>query len=341
MAGRPRTLTIGTPATPAVGRTQYQGHLFVYDRLLSESSLRTHPLTPMHDPDLVRVLSRQTPGTVGLVRHEAVRRGVDAVRRDLIARREAGAVHVLVDALDDDDLDVLAEATSGGDFGSDSDFDSDRDGDFAGRAVFAGGAGFAAALARRLAQSLRADAAAESALPVVGAGRRLVLSGSGSERTREQVTAFDHTRLALDVRALARDEGTEIERVCAALRREYDEHPDRPVLVAATAEPREVSAIQAELGVAASAALVEGALAELAAVAVTSLGVTRVIVAGGETSGAVTSRLGVRMLRVAGLAAPGVPWMVATVDGEPIALLLKSGNFGEVDLFTQGFEVAP
>ncbi|PJJ72869.1 uncharacterized protein YgbK (DUF1537 family) [Diaminobutyricimonas aerilata] len=307
-------VSIGTPATPQAGRTQYLGHLFVHDRLLSESSLRDHPLTPMRDPDLVRVLSAQSAHRVGLVPHAAVRWGPSAV---VDAVRSASAEHVLVDALDDGDLDVIAAAID--------DVDSP--------VLLGGGAGLAAALARR---ALPATAAAP--LPAVEPGRRLVLSGSGSERTREQVAAFAGTVLRLDPLALAGDPDA-LDALLAAT----DEAlaGDAAVLVSATDEPDAVRRAQTELGVERAAGLVEDALARIAVHAVDRSGVRRLIVAGGETSGAVAAALGATTLRIGRLAAPGVPWAVADREGVLVALLLKSGNFGGRDLFTTAWESAP
>ncbi len=306
-----RPVSVGTPATPSVGRTQYLGHLFVGDRLLSESSLRDHPLTPMRDPDLVRVLGRQATRAVSLVPHAIVRRGADAVRA---AIGSTASGHVLLDALDESDLEVLAEAVGGG------------------GVLIGGGAGLAGAVARRLAAG-----SAPAALPSLGdaQGPRLILSGSTSERTREQVAAFRGRVLRVSPQDLAASGATAlVAEVEAALR-------DEAVLVSATDEPHAVRAAQDALGRERASALVEAALAEVAVAAVDRMGVRRLIVAGGETSGAVAAALGVTLLRVGRSAAPGVPWMLGERDGTRLALLLKSGNFGSPELFSTAWESAP
>ena len=314
-------LTVGTPATPAAGRTQYLGHLFVGRQLLSESPMKDHPLTPMRDSDLVAVLSRQTPGAVALVPLATVRAGAGALADAISGERHAGAAHVLVDAIDDADLDLIAEATTLLDQ----------------PIVLGGGAGIAVAIARRAARSARiADA------PPVADGARLILSGSASARTREQVAAFAGPTIRLDPLRLATDGPGEVETELARL---LDTAVGDPVLVSATDEPDRVRAVQDRLGTDQAAALIEGAIGRLAILAVERFEVRRIIVAGGETSGSVAAALGISRLAVGRLAAPGVPWTTGTanaVAGSPaVALLLKSGNFGQVDLFSTGWETAP
>ncbi|WP_432941993.1 3-oxo-tetronate kinase [Kribbella sp. CA-253562] len=328
----PDAISLGTPATPQVGRTQYLGHLFVNGQLLSESSLRDHPLTPMTDANLVRVLGRQTTRPVGLVDHSVVRRGAAAIAAAVKAsvgaageHIDAGRRHLLVDAVEDADLDRLAEAIGLLDV----------------PVVLGGGAGLAVAVARSMAGA--GEQGAEE-LPSIEAGPRLIISGSGSERTRAQVAAFRGKVITLDPLALAGD-GSGVERLARDLAEAV--HADGTagapptVLVSATAAPSDVRRAQKELGVDRAAALVEDALAQLAVRAVEDLGVRRMIVAGGETSGAVAAALGVKTVRIGALAAPGVPWTYATVRDRPMALLLKSGNFGGPDLFDTAWQVAP
>ncbi|WP_222856236.1 3-oxo-tetronate kinase [Microbacterium jejuense] len=303
--------SVGTPVTPAVGRTMHRGHLFVGDRLLSESSLADHPLTPMRDPDLVRVLGRQTPHRVGLVPLEVVHAGPGAVVRRLRELRADDVRHVLVDAVEEGDLDVAAAALAASD-----------------DLVLGGAAGLAVALARRLAT---AEAPAAEPAPQ---GRGLILSGSGSERTRAQIAAFAGPRYSLDVDALVDAPEVVVDDAVAFVARARG-----LPLVSATAEPDVVARVQQRWGREQAAALVEDALARVAAAAVERLGVRRILVAGGETSGAVAAALGVPALRVRRVAAPGVAWTTATdAAGRTLDLCFKSGNFGGTDFFTTAFE---
>ncbi|GIG35874.1 3-oxo-tetronate kinase [Cellulomonas pakistanensis] len=321
-------VSVGTPATPRAGRTQYQGHLFVGDRLLSESSLRHHPLTPMTDPDLVRVLGRQTPRGVALLPWAALR-GPDPA--GALARVVGGgARHVLADALTDDDLDALARLVGAGAGG--------RSGPGPGGPVLLGGAaGLAAALARAWP---RAGAAGDEVrAPRSAGGRALIVSGSCSGRTLEQVARFPGPRVALDAIALAADPGGALDAALGALASAFGDGPG-PVLVSSSADPDAVRGTQERLGVGRAAEVLERAAGEVAARAVRDLGVGRLLVAGGETSGAVAAALGLGVLQVGPAAAPGVPWMVP-VDGPAVAVLLKSGNFGGPDLFTTAWEACP
>lgn len=303
--------TVGTPATPAVGRTMHRGHLFVGDRLLSESSLAHHPLTPMRDPDLVRVLGRQTPRRVGLVPIETVHDGAAAVAGRVRELRADGVRHVLLDAVEDRDLDVAAAAVEA-----------------SGDLLLGGAAGLAVALARQLASGLTPPVAPPPA------GRALILSGSGSERTRAQVAAFDGPRRDLHVDALAADLDAAVADALAFI----DAASGIP-LVSATADPADVARVQERWGRDRAASLVEEALARIAAVAVDRSGVRRILVAGGETSGAVAAALGVSTLRLRRVAAPGVAWTTsADSAGRTLDLCFKSGNFGRTDFFAAAFE---
>lgn len=318
--------SVGTPATPAVGRTVYQGHLFVDGRLLSESPLRDHPLNPMTDADLPRLLGAQTERPVGLVRWPDFSGATRAERADAVrtAVNHPGGGHVLLDAIADDDLDVHADALLDGD------------------ALLAGASGLAAALARRrLAGAGHAVGERDgTALPAVAPGRRLMLAGSCSRRTREQISHFRGTTVRVDVDDLAADAEGAVTSAMSALEAAYDSAGDTPVLVTTTLAPDELRAVQARHGRDRASRLAEQALAAIAHRAVNHCGVRRLIVAGGETAGAVTHALGVRQVHVGEQVAPGVPWTVSAGD-TALALLLKSGNFGEPELFTTAWETCP
>jgi 3-dehydrotetronate 4-kinase len=303
--------TVVCPTSPEHGRTVHQGHLFVGDRLLSESSMRHHPLTPMSDPDLVRVLSRQTPHRVGLVPSQVVRQGPAAVAAAFERLREHEVRFAVTDATTDDDLATIATAA--------------RD-----LPVVTGAAGLVRLLGARprLGAGTReapADAGRLPGEPV------LILAGSSSAATLEQVARarerFPAYRLDPaatpdpgDLRAKAVDwVGRHLE--------------GGTVLVYASAPPSERDRV-----IPGAARAIELTMAELARAAV-GRGVRRIVVAGGETSGAVVDGLGIDRVVVAREEDVGVPWLV-TAGPAPLALLLKSGNFGRPDLLVRAAEAS-
>lgn len=302
--------TIACPAFPENGRTIFRGHLFVGDQLLSDSGMRNHPLTPMTDADLVRVLQPQCEGRVGLLRYDAVRAGVPAARARIAALRAEGVRIAVADAIDNDDLRVLAEAC-------------------ADLPLLTAGSGLALGLPALYAAQgwVRLDEHAAS-LETVG-GAAAVLSGSCSTATNAQVAAWEaagRPMRRIDPRALARGEPV-VEEVLQWARATVAQGA---VLISATAAPEVLRAVQAELGAARAGELVEQALARLAR-GLVDAGVRRLVVAGGETSGAVVQGLGVRALRIGPAICPGVPWTRA--EGRMLKLALKSGNFGAPTFF--------
>jgi uncharacterized protein YgbK (DUF1537 family) len=304
--------TIACPAFPENKRTIFQGYLFVGDVLLSESGMRNHPLTPMTDPNLVRVLQRQTRRKVGLVGYEAVAAGADAIRDRFSALQRQGVEIAIVDATSNQDLLHLGAAC-------------------ADLPLVTAGSGLALGLAPGLRRA-GAEAAA-STLPEVG-GLRAVIAGSCSTATQGQVAlALERgvPGFRVDPGRLAAGEDV----VTAALEWATPLLPRGPILVYATAAPEAVKAIQARLGVEQAGQLVENALAAVAR-GLVRLGARQLIVAGGETSGAVVSALGVTGLRIGPQIDPGVPWTTSLGDA-PLALALKSGNFGTPDFFLKSW----
>lgn len=300
-------LTIACPAFPAAGRTVYKGHLFVGDRLLSESPLKDHPLTPMRDPDLVRVLQRQTALKVGLLDIATIRQGVAAVRAAYAAAQAAGVRILIADTLDEADLMTLGRAS----------------GDLP---LVTGGSGIGLGLAANFAAA-RPGGPARMAAP---AGRQAILAGSCSAATRGQVAALRAAgwpARALDVEAALAGRET-----AAALADWIAAQPAGATpLLYSSAEPDRLAALQARHGRETTGAFVELLLAEVAQ-RIVARGVRRLIVAGGETSGAVVAGLGVTALEIGPEIAPGVPW-TRSLGGPDLALALKSGNFGGPDFF--------
>lgn len=310
--------TVVCPAFPANARTIYKGCLFVGDVLLSESGMRDHPLTPMTDPSLVRLMAAQTARTVGLVPHETVRLGADAIRDAFGRLRRDGVTYAVVDALANEDLLALGAACSG-------------------LALVTAGSGLALGLAANFGDELRAGAGGGAAdrLPLT-AGKRAVVSGSCSTATRRQVALMADRHPSFPV--LPADLAKGVDEVVRRALVWAGEHQG-PILVYATAEPDAVRAAQAAYGTAATGEMVETALARIAAGLVAG-GVGQMIVAGGETSGAVVKELGVSVLTIGPEIDPGVPWTAAVLqDGRaPLALALKSGNFGSDDFFLKAWD---
>lgn len=302
--------TIACPAFPENGRTIYRGYLFVADGLLNESGMENHPLTPMTDANLVRVLQTQTKAKVGLLRYDTVALGTAAITERIAALRADGVSMAIADAVSDRDLHVLGEAC-------------------AELKLITGGSGIALGLPENFRRAGLLHAVTEAAhLPKVD-GLSAVLAGSASKATNAQVAAWKTVRPAFRIDPLALADGADVVAQALAF---AEPHIDRePVLIYATATPDEVKAVQKKLGVEQAGHLVEQALAAVAR-GLHARGVRRFVVAGGETSGAVVQALDVRALRIGPQIDPGVPATV-TLDAQPIALALKSGNFGSVDFF--------
>ena len=305
---------IACPAFPTNGRTIYLGHLFVGGALLSESGMENHPLTPMSDPNLVRVLSRQAEGGVGLVPFNTVEQGSAAIRQAMTRLVESGRRWAIVDAVTDEHLMAIGEAV-------------------APHALVTGGSGVAMGLPEnfRRAGLLPARPDADALPPMQGFAA--VVAGSCSRATLGQIgLARDHVPV-LELDALATPDAAAMAAQALAWVDGRLE-ASRPVVIAASATPEKVAALQAKLGRDAAGALVEEAVAAIAA-GLVERGVGRLVVAGGETSGAVVQRLGVTSLRIGPEIDPGVPWTYANPTG--LHLALKSGNFGARDFFLKAF----
>ena len=310
-------VTVFNPAFPTNKRTVYKGYLFVGDELLSESGMRHHPLTPMTDPSLVRVLQRQTPHKVGLVQYATVVNGARAVRDALDGLGRGGIRHVVLDALTDEHLIALGEAC-------------------AHLKLITGGSGMAMGLPANFVRAGLLKPGQHYDLPKVS-GPSAVLAGSCSVATQGQVAEMKkaHAAFGLDPLAIAAG-GDQAQEALAWADTRLGE---KPVLIYSTAAPEQVSAVQNQVGREEAGAMIERTLGRIAQ-GLVAKGVRRLVVAGGETSGAVVSALGVQGLLIGPEIDPGVPWTFRI--GEPtLALALKSGNFGAPDFFSKAFRVQP
>ena len=300
-----------TPAFPENGRTVFKGHLFVGDVLLSDSPMRNHPLTPMTDGNLVRVLQAQTGRRVGLIDHRVVSSGAAAIGERIAALRHQGVALAIVDAVNDDDLRQLAIAA-------------------ATLPLVVAGSGLAIGIPALHGLSPAAQAAS---LPSPR-GRRAIVSGSCSVATNAQVAAFlaaGGQGFAVDPLRIAAGDDV----VAQALEWAEARLPGGPVLVYATAGADALQAVQSRLGASRAGALVEESLARIAC-GLVERGVGQLLIAGGETSGACVQALGIRQLSIGVQIDPGVPWCHAPDQGLHVAL--KSGNFGGAGFFSYAFD---
>ena len=303
--------TIYCPAFPENARSVYMGNLFVGDQPLAESPMKDHPLTPMRDSNLMRLLAPQARGKTGLANRPCVARGAQALHHRLEELRKDGVQHVITDAICDADLQTIARACHD-------------------MPLLTGGSALAMHLPGLYREAgLISDDATAPPPPDLPRGS-LVLSGSCSAMTQKQVA--DYLKTAQGYRM------DPIEIAETGLQPAFDwlaaQATDSAKIIYATAAPDQVRAAQQALGAEAASALIEDALAQLA-LAARAQGIRRFVVAGGETSGAITRALGIRQMTIGPEIAPGVPWTYCTSGGHTLALALKSGNFGEVDFFSR------
>lgn len=306
--------TILCPSLPVNGRTVYQGHLFVNGVLLNESGMQNHPLTPMTDANLMRVMASQAKGNVGLVPSSTIAQGSEAIKT---AYAELAEKHryAVVDTVSQDDLYAIGAAS-------------------ADLKLITGGSGLAVGLAKNFENqgmfTIREDSAELSRV----SGPTVVLSGSCSMMTQKQVKQFQKSFVSKKISPQALAEGRE---TLADFLAWYDTHKNSgPVMIYATDTPEAIKEVQAELGVEKASELVEGLMADLVS-ALNQKGVNKFIVAGGETSGAAVKALNPPMLKIGESIAPGVP--LTEVPGDtPKLLVLKSGNFGDELFFEKALE---
>ena len=301
--------TVACPAFPTNARTVFKGHLFVGDVLLNQCGMENHPLTPMTDANLVNVLASQTPHKVGLVAEETVLQGAAAIRQAFTELADAGYRHAIIDAINDDDLMQIGEA-------------------LADTKLITGGSGIAIGLPENFRKQGTLQEAAAPDWPQIE-GSAAVLAGSCSIRTREQVAAWQQNKPALEIDPFAIADGQDV--AADALVWAADKLGQGPVLIYSSADPADVAKVQEKLGREAAGDLVEQTMGRIAR-GLVDAGVRKMVVAGGETSGAVVNALGIRALRIGPEIDPGVPW-TQTIGGVEMALALKSGNFGNVDFF--------
>jgi uncharacterized protein YgbK (DUF1537 family) len=312
-------IVLVTPAFPETGRTVYQGNLFVGAVPLNESPLKDHPLNPMHDSNLVRVLARQSRTRIGLVDLADIARGAEAVRARLAQLSGQGFGAVIADAVFERDLETIGQVALD-------------------HRVSVGASGLGLGLARALVaagnvKSLAADPISNA--PV--GGPAACLAGSCSQATLQQIARAEQAMpvLHLDPDQVIAGNG-ESRRALAWARERLQEGP---ILIASSSTPEEVAALQLRHGRDAAGHAIEQAMADIAEGLVQS-GVRRLVVAGGETSGAVVDRLGIPGFLVGAEIAAGVPVLrTVGVNGGDMLLALKSGNFGGPEFFSDALKL--
>ena len=304
--------TIATPAFPDNNRTVFKGYLFAGDTLLNESGMQNHPLTPMTDANLVRVLQAQTKRAVGLVDYTVVAKGAQGVKQRIQELKAAGIGIAIVDAISNDDLMRLGPALKG-------------------MPLVTAGSGVAIGLP----QNFGIAPSAQSSLLPPPAGLQAVVSGSCSLATNAQVLAFINAGLpTLAINPLRAASGIDVAAEALAWAKPLLQAG--PVLMYSTAESAAIKAVQRQLGVEKAGALVEHILATIAT-GLVALGVRQLVVAGGETSGACVQALGISQIQIGPQIAPGVPWTYC--ESQHIHIALKSGNFGGNNFFTDAFKM--
>ncbi|ALM51980.1 3-oxo-tetronate kinase [Halomonas huangheensis] len=307
--------TIVCPAFPGNQRTVFKGHLFVGDSLLSDSSMRDHPLTPMRDANLVRVLERQTDRGVYLCSHEMVDKGASRLKDLFSSLSQDADGYAVVDAITDKQLYIIGDAA-------------------ADLKLITGASGVAQGLPLNFVKRGKLETPEESSRISLSQGNALVLAGSCSAMTNKQVAHWLRSKpgYRLDPLALAKSDAQIKDAIAWAI----DKLSTQSALVYASADPESVTEAQRILGKEVAGEIVESALARIAE-AVKAHGIDKYVIAGGETSGAVLQALGVEALRIGPEIATGVPWTVSTT-GPQLSLALKSGNFGDEDFFTTAIE---
>ncbi len=310
--------TLFCPALPENGRTVYCGHLFVHGKLLNESGMERHPLNPMTDANLVRVLQNQSTQKVGILPASAIDRGVEGIQERLEALRRDGVALVISDAINDEQLEQLADA-------------------LANHTLVTGGSGIGYWLAKawRKQGSVPPNANAVDSPQVEGMSA--VLSGSCSDTTQRQINHFRSRfpSFKIDTARLSNRESAAEDAASWAEQR----LSQGPVLIYSDPEAVERRHAEVDAGNTSIAESVERAMGEIAKRLV-ACGVRRLIVAGGETSGAVVRALGILAVRIGPQIDPGIPW-TETLAEPRMALALKSGNFGTDDFFEKALEMLP
>ena len=306
--------TIATPAFPDNGRSVFKGYLFVGDQLLSESGMRDHPLTPMTDSNLIRVMQAQCTYQVGLIEYQDILAGAEAISSKISRLKSSNTKIAIMDAVTNDDLYRIAPALKD-------------------LPLITGGSGIAIGLPANFGLRVHPES---SKLPPAS-GYRAIISGSCSQATNLQVEHFKNlggATFAVDPLVLNQKSTEQLLKEILAWAKAHLSLGS--VLIYSSASPEKVKTVQSLLGVQEAGSAIENLLG-LVAQGLIDMGVGQLLVAGGETSGACVKALGIDQMQIGQQIDPGVPWCYAVTRNQPLHLALKSGNFGSPEFFTNAF----
>jgi 3-dehydrotetronate 4-kinase len=316
--------TIATPAFPDNGRTVFKGHLFVGDVLLSESSMKTHPLTPMRDANLVTVMQAQCKRKVGLINYRTVAAGAEAIQARIAELRSHSVSIAIVDAISNENLMRLGTA-------------------LADLPLVTAGSGVAIGLPQNFGIAATGPSASQAGTLPAAQGWQAVVSGSCSQATNAQVAVWQASgrpHKALHLAEILGSDAQHHAEVQHVLSWAKPLLPNGPVLIYSTADAASVKTTQSALGSDATGARVEQALSAVSK-GLVELGVQQLVIAGGETSGSCVLALGVEQMQIGPQIDTGVPWCygLSNAVGVNLHITLKSGNFGSADFFAKAFEM--
>lgn len=309
--------TIACPSLPVNGRKVFNGHLFVNGSLLSESGMEFHPLTPMTDSNIVRVMAQQSQGEVSLIDHSIVEAGPKTIK-EAMARLSETSRYSVVDAISNENLMAIAQACDD-------------------LKLVTGGSGLSIGLADNFVRKGLFNKRYDSKVLRPVKGGTVILSGSCSKATRAQVAQYKEHNPSLKVNPMELEHGSQTVAGAVAWYQSASKQGQIPVLIYATDEPENINKYMHALGEQKASQLVEKFMHELAC-ALSQAGVCRFIVAGGETSGSVVKALNVTSLKIGESIAPGVP-VIQSTEPPYFLMALKSGNFGQVDFFDRAFQI--
>ncbi|PHM35743.1 3-oxo-tetronate kinase [Xenorhabdus innexi] len=303
------------PALPINGRTVVYGYLFVNGQLLNESDMQYHPINPMKDSNLLRLMEQQSRGTAGLVDINCVRQGELSIRDRLCQLRCKGIRYAVVDTLLMDDLLLVAQAAHD-------------------MTLITGGSGLGGAIARYCSGG-NSEKTSIKKLPLPRNRRMVILSGSCSVMTYRQVLEYKKiaSTMELDI-----DKCINNPDYIHLLVDWIIQQPMKGLapMLYTTRPPGVLKLTHNQYESFQVSKIIEQLFAQIAN-ELRQKDFNTFIITGGETSGKVVQSLGINQVGIGAIIAHGVPWVYDLQSD--CWLALKSGNFGEVDFFHYAQEI--